>query len=408
MGEILWVDRYGNCQLNVDPEAVEAWGERVQLRWTRPDPGVRTAVRAATYGELGPSQVGLVVDSYGLLAVSVRNGSAADLLGVDAGDELSLAPLGDGPDDPGPDDRAAGPSAGNGAGTTSPVTLHPREALTRPGTTIVLAILLALILGASAIQPSSRPGSPPGRRPSCKTLGRMNLARLIDDHDADRPALVSSGTVTSYGKLRDLVARARGGLASRGVEPGDRVALVSANSREFVIGYLATLGAGAVAVPLNPQSPEPELRAELARAGVKLALRGPAGDAVRSVDALLGAGLPRQRGRRRPARRRAGAPGRPGRRRPRRAAVHQRDGGCARPAMLTHGNLSSNVDQILANPERPEGTDEVALCVLPLCHVFALNAVLGVTLRVGGTAVLAEQFDARASLAPWRSTGSRS
>ncbi|MGH9235819.1 MAG: SAM hydrolase/SAM-dependent halogenase family protein [Acidimicrobiales bacterium] len=128
VGEILWVDRYGNCQLNVDPEAVEAWGERVQLRWTRPDPGVRTAVRAATYGELGPSQVGLVVDSYGLLAVSVRNGSAADLLGVDAGDELSLAPLGDGPDDPGPDDRAArGPSAGNGAGTTSPVTLHPRK-----------------------------------------------------------------------------------------------------------------------------------------------------------------------------------------------------------------------------------------------------------------------------------------
>jgi S-adenosyl-L-methionine hydrolase (adenosine-forming) len=128
VGEILWVDRYGNCQLNVDPEAVEAWGERVQLRWTRPDPGVRTAVRAASYGELGPSHVGLVVDSYGLLAVSVRNGSAADVLGIEAGDELSLAPLGDGPDDPGPDDRAAHePSAGNGAGTTSPVTLHPRK-----------------------------------------------------------------------------------------------------------------------------------------------------------------------------------------------------------------------------------------------------------------------------------------
>jgi hypothetical protein len=128
VGEILWVDRYGNCQLNVDPDAVEAWGERVQLRWTRPRPGVRTAVRAATYGELGPSQVGLVVDSYGLLAVSVRNGSAADTLGVEAGDELSLAPLGDGPDDPGPDDHAAGgPPAGNGAGATSPVTLHPRK-----------------------------------------------------------------------------------------------------------------------------------------------------------------------------------------------------------------------------------------------------------------------------------------
>jgi S-adenosylmethionine hydrolase len=127
VGEILWVDRYGNCQLNVDPEAVEAWGGRVQLRWTRPSPGVRTAVRAATYGELGPNQVGLVVDSYGLLAVSVRNGSAADTLGIEAGDELALAPLDGGPDDPGAPGTAGEPPAGNGAGTTSPVTLHPRK-----------------------------------------------------------------------------------------------------------------------------------------------------------------------------------------------------------------------------------------------------------------------------------------
>jgi long-chain acyl-CoA synthetase len=66
--------------------------------------------------------------------------------------------------------------------------------------------------------------------------------------------------------------------------------------------------------------------------------------------------------------------------------------------MLTHGNLSSNIDQILASPERPESADEVALCVLPLCHVFGLNALLGVTLRVGGTTVLVEHFDARATL----------
>src|SRR5690606_7889972 len=25
VGEVLWVDRYGNCKLNVDPEAVEGW-----------------------------------------------------------------------------------------------------------------------------------------------------------------------------------------------------------------------------------------------------------------------------------------------------------------------------------------------------------------------------------------------
>jgi hypothetical protein len=122
VGEILWVDRYGNCQLNVDPDALELWGGRVQLRWTKPREGVRTAVRATAYGDLEPAQVGLVVDSYGLLAVSVRNGSAAETLGVVAGDEMSLVPLDDGADE--------APGAGNGAlsqGASSPVTLQPRR-----------------------------------------------------------------------------------------------------------------------------------------------------------------------------------------------------------------------------------------------------------------------------------------
>ncbi len=120
IGEILWVDRYGNCQINVDPEAVETWGARVQLRWTRPREGVRTAVRAATYGELQPSQVGLVVDSYGLLAVSVARGSASETLGLEAGDEITLVPL---------DDRDAEPAGDGeaGRGHSSPVTLQPRR-----------------------------------------------------------------------------------------------------------------------------------------------------------------------------------------------------------------------------------------------------------------------------------------
>jgi hypothetical protein len=114
VGEILWVDRFGNCQLNVDPDAVATWGDRVQLRWTRPREGVRTAVRAASYDDLGRGQVGLVVDSYGLLAVSIPRSSADEALGLAAGDELSLVPLGDEPDEPAP-------------GASSPVTLQPRK-----------------------------------------------------------------------------------------------------------------------------------------------------------------------------------------------------------------------------------------------------------------------------------------
>ena len=47
VAEVLWVDRYGNCQLNVDPDEVAAFGPRVQLRWgddvahRRPGPHLR-------------------------------------------------------------------------------------------------------------------------------------------------------------------------------------------------------------------------------------------------------------------------------------------------------------------------------------------------------------------------------
>ncbi len=129
VGEILWVDRYGNCQLNVDPEAVEAWGERVELRWTKPRPGSRTAQRVAAYGDLKPSQVGLIVDSYGLLAVSVPRGSAADTLGIVAGDELTLAPLGGGADEPEtrPSSDPRADLDAHPQGASSPVTLQPRK-----------------------------------------------------------------------------------------------------------------------------------------------------------------------------------------------------------------------------------------------------------------------------------------
>jgi S-adenosyl-L-methionine hydrolase (adenosine-forming) len=132
VGEVLWVDRYGNCQLNVDPEAVASWGERVQLRWTKPREGSRTAIRASTYGDLQPGQVGLIVDSYGLLAVSVPRGSAAETLGIVAGDELSLVPL-EGAEGPSADHTGnagadnAGAGNGESPGATSPVTLQRRR-----------------------------------------------------------------------------------------------------------------------------------------------------------------------------------------------------------------------------------------------------------------------------------------
>jgi S-adenosylmethionine hydrolase len=86
-GEVLWVDRYGNAQLNVGPEDIEAMGDRVSLLW---GDQVRTAQRATAYGELKPGQVGLVLDSYGLLSIALDRASAADQLKLHPGTGVTL------------------------------------------------------------------------------------------------------------------------------------------------------------------------------------------------------------------------------------------------------------------------------------------------------------------------------
>jgi S-adenosylmethionine hydrolase len=95
VAEVLWVDRFGNCQLNVDPADVAAFGPRIQLRW---GDDVRTADRAPTYQGIAAGQVGLVVDSYGMLAVCLGRRSAADELAMPVGTEVTLSPPSD--DDP--------------------------------------------------------------------------------------------------------------------------------------------------------------------------------------------------------------------------------------------------------------------------------------------------------------------
>ena len=87
VGQVLWVDRFGNAQLNVDPDEVAELGERLSLRHGE---DVRTVSRAAAYADLKPGQVGLVVDSYGLLSVALDRRSAADELRLVPGDEVTL------------------------------------------------------------------------------------------------------------------------------------------------------------------------------------------------------------------------------------------------------------------------------------------------------------------------------
>ena len=113
VAEVLWVDRYGNAQLNLDPDDVKELGDRVTLRFRDE---VRTAARADAYAEVPSGAIGLVVDSYGLLSVALDRRSAAAELGLAPGDEVLLEAAGDG-------------DAGNDApsGHTAPVELGRRR-----------------------------------------------------------------------------------------------------------------------------------------------------------------------------------------------------------------------------------------------------------------------------------------
>jgi long-chain acyl-CoA synthetase len=233
----------------------------------------------------------------------------------------------------------------------------------------------------------------------------VNLAHLIDGHPDDAVALITRGRPVTYGELRRRVGGVRGGLVSLGLEPGDRVALVCANNLPFVVGYLAVLGAGCVAVPLNPSSPPAELQAELLRVGVRAVLCGPKG--AKAVARIDRGTLPELAHVIAPAAveleatthledLEAHEPAPIVEREPDDVAVLVFTAGTAgspKAAMLTHANLLTNIRQVQAIPARTMYPDDVSLGVLPLFHVFGLNVVLGVTLSAGATVVLVERFD---------------
>ncbi|MEY4032327.1 MAG: hypothetical protein RL573_1239, partial [Actinomycetota bacterium] len=91
----------------------------------------------------------------------------------------------------------------------------------------------------------------------------MNLSHIIDSHPESSVALISHGRETTYGQLRRQVAALRSEFLKLGVKKGECVALLCSNTPYFVVSYLATVGIGAVAAPLNPTSPAPEIEKEL-------------------------------------------------------------------------------------------------------------------------------------------------
>jgi len=67
-------------------------------------------------------------------------------------------------------------------------------------------------------------------------------------------------------------------------------------------------------------------------------------------------------------------------------------------AMLGHDNLMANMEQMEQVPAMRILEDDVVLLVLPVFHIYALNVILGMTIREGGMAVLTERFEPEETL----------
>lgn len=94
VSEVLWIDRYGNCQLNVDPDELgELVGVEDPVRVKVSDGPIRVAQRSGSFGELGQGAIGLVTDSYGMLALSCNQRSAAAELQLAEGDLVTLSAM---------------------------------------------------------------------------------------------------------------------------------------------------------------------------------------------------------------------------------------------------------------------------------------------------------------------------
>ena len=72
---------------------------------------------------------------------------------------------------------------------------------------------------------------------------------VVDLGERDRSFLGIDGRLT-YARLWERAQRA-GGLAARGVRPGDRVAIRLPNGKDWCLAFLGAQSAGAVAVPVN-------------------------------------------------------------------------------------------------------------------------------------------------------------
>ncbi len=264
-------------------------------------------------------------------------------------------------------------------------------------------------------------------------LPSQPLYRILDNAVRDYPdnvALDFLDKFYTYRELGDLVARAAKGLQDLGVVKGDRVGMFLPNTPYYVALYFAALKLGAIVVNFNPLYAEKEIEKQINDSGCKVMATVDVPSVYDTLVKMQGttclekiivgrmtdilppvkSALYRLAKRREIARPVYGEQiidfrtltANDGNYKPAEInpendlAVLQYTGGTTGPskgAMLTHANLSANTEQSrLLLPGAVMG-QETMLGVLPFFHVFAMTAVMNVSISLGGRIIMLPRFD---------------
>ena len=201
----------------------------------------------------------------------------------------------------------------------------------------------------------------------------------------------------SFAGLEERSNRMANALLDRGLESGDRVGLMIPNTDEFPVAYFGAIKAGGVPTPLNLRmDPETlvfvlndaganhlvgsqliadEVSQLAAVADVEHALVGGGGEGLEDVEAALADASPDL--------------DRPPRRYDDVACQPYTSGTTGRPkgVMLTHENLLTTIEAYDKGGLAIDAEDSFLL-VLPLFHIYALNALMGTGIYSGTTMYL--------------------
>ncbi len=253
---------------------------------------------------------------------------------------------------------------------------------------------------------------------------------------AGRPAMEFLGRNWTYRQLGDITARAAAGLQALGVTKGVHVGLCLPNCPYFVIMYHAILQAGGTVVNFNPLYTEREIatQARIADVSIMVSLDlalihnkiGPlaaAGVFKRVIICRMANALPPVKAamfRLLKARERGQVPKTDGYTEfsaliagsgtpatveidPQAdIAVLQFTGGTTgtpKAAMLSHANLTINVQQSLCSLPNLDYGAERSLAVLPFFHVFAMTTIMNLGLTAGAHLLLVPRLEMKTVMA---------